>query len=199
MDSTGSGVGPSNSVENEGYDLVGEGAPVSIEASLLSLPERGGGFAVADYLGPELAAFARAEGPALEDEVVAGLAAACTRSCHKAEPAEYVGTLRRMFEAAMIEWSATKLAHPLGLLGRGSDSGKPRPLFQNSELIFAQYLFPDIGQISCITYQLGTPTKVYSPMLGKYRALPASIKGIEAGSSLYLPNIEDKTSRRKKK
>ena len=63
---------------------------------------RGGGSAAAEYLGPDLAALARAEDPALEDAVVADLAAAASRSCYGVEPAEYVGTLRRLADALMI-------------------------------------------------------------------------------------------------
>ena len=90
---------------------------MSIEASLLSLPERGGGFPAAEFLGPELAAFARADAAAFEDELVAALAAAGTRSCHRAAPEEYVATLRRLAKAAMVEWSAEKSDRPIGLFG----------------------------------------------------------------------------------
>ena len=103
--------------DNEGYGAVGEAGPCAIQAPLLSLPARGGGFAVADYLGPDLAPFARAEEPALEDELVADMAAAVSRSCHRAEPAEYVATLRRLADALMVEFTAEKAEHPLGLFG----------------------------------------------------------------------------------
>ena len=122
VDSPGVGASANNSTEtldyeNEGYGAAGGAGPCSIEASLLSLPARGGGFAAADYLGPSLAAFARAEEPALEDPLVAALAAATMRSCHRAEPEQYVGALRRLAEAAMVEFTAESAEHPLGLFG----------------------------------------------------------------------------------
>jgi len=86
-------------------------------ASLLSLPERGGGFPAAEFVGPELAAFARADAAAFEDELVAALAAAGTRSCHRAARTEYVATLRRLAQAAILEWSAEKSDRPLGMFG----------------------------------------------------------------------------------
>ena len=61
--------------------------------------------------------FARAEDSALEDPVVAELDAAASRSCHRVTPAEYVGTLRRLADALMVEFSSEKAAHPLGLFG----------------------------------------------------------------------------------
>ena len=60
----------------------------------------------ADYLGPDLAAFSRAEEPAFEDALIAEVAATASRSCHHAEHAEYVGTLRRFVDAAMVEFSS---------------------------------------------------------------------------------------------
>ena len=120
VDLPASGVSPNYSTENDpndnvGYGAVGDAGPCAIQASLLSLPARGGGFAASDYLGPELAAFARAEGPALEDEIVADLAAAASRSCHRVEPSEYVATLRRLADALMVEFTSEKAEHPLGL------------------------------------------------------------------------------------
>ena len=69
-----------------------------------------------------MAAFARAEGPALEDEIVADLAAAASRSCHRVEPSEYVATLRRLADATMVEFTSEKAEHPLGLFGEGKSS-----------------------------------------------------------------------------
>ena len=117
-----SGVSPiysteKNDLDNDGYGAVGEAGPCAIQAPLLSLPARGGGFAAAEYLGPDLAAFARAEDSALEDPVIAEVAAAASRSCHRVAPAEYVGTLRRLADALMVEFSSEKAAHPLGLFG----------------------------------------------------------------------------------
>ena len=122
VDLPASGVSPNYSTENDsndtvGYGAVGDAGPCAIQASLLSLPARGGGFAASDYLGPDLAAFARAEGPALEDEIVADLAAAASRSCHRVEPSEYVATLRRLADALMVEFTSEKAEHPLGLFG----------------------------------------------------------------------------------
>ena len=81
VDLPASGVSPTYSTENDtngnvGYGAVSDAGPCAIQASLLSLPTRGSGFGASDYLGPDLAAFARAEGPELEDEIVADLAAA---------------------------------------------------------------------------------------------------------------------------
>ena len=45
------------------------------------------------------------------------MAAAASRSCHRVAPAEYVGTLRRLADALMVEFSSEKAAHPLGLFG----------------------------------------------------------------------------------
>ena len=66
---------PETTDNNDDYDGTTGGGPVSLEAALCSLPETGGGFPVCDYVGPELAAFARAEPAALEDPTIAELAA----------------------------------------------------------------------------------------------------------------------------
>ena len=101
----------------EVYDVPPADGPVSIEAHLVSLPERGGTFPVCDYVGPELAAFGHAEPSALEDPLVAELAVIAARSCHRAEPEEYAAVLARMHAAEMLELTSQRAPHPLGLFG----------------------------------------------------------------------------------
>ncbi|MEC9050886.1 MAG: hypothetical protein VX747_00395, partial [Actinomycetota bacterium] len=120
----------------EDYDVTHADGPVPLVADLVSLPAKGGGFPACDYVGPALAAFGRAEESALEDTLVAELAALGTadpeesaaaagfprsrsrpRSCHKAEPAEYAAVLARMHAAGMLELTAEQTEHPLGVFG----------------------------------------------------------------------------------
>ena len=70
-------------IDDDDYNrgtVGGVGSPASLRADLLSLPEEGGGFRVGDFVGPELGAFCRAEPAALEDRVIAELAASLVRS-----------------------------------------------------------------------------------------------------------------------
>ena len=52
---------------DEAYDGFGIGGATDLLSDLVALPAEGGSFPVADYVGPELAAFAFAEPPACDD------------------------------------------------------------------------------------------------------------------------------------
>ena len=99
----------------DNYNSTTLGGAISIDPTMVSLPTIGGTFPVFDYVSSDLAHYGDATGDALEDPLVAELAAACTRSCHKAEPMAYAGVLRRMHDASMVEWTSQPSSHPLGL------------------------------------------------------------------------------------
>ena len=103
----------------EVYDVTHADGPVSLVSKLVSLPAKGRGFPACDYVGPELAAFGRAEESALDVDFTAELAATAkgVRSCHKVEPAEYAALLAHMHAADMLELTAEHTGHPLGVFG----------------------------------------------------------------------------------
>ena len=65
------------------------------------LPEEGGTFPCAEYVGPELARFAHGDPEARPSPLVAELAAWGVRSRHMAEPAEYAQLVARLCRAGM--------------------------------------------------------------------------------------------------
>ena len=73
------------------------GGPTPLIADMVSLPTNAGTFPVVDYVGPELAAYARAEPPACkEHELAPQLGARLARSCNRAYPEEYAKLVARM-------------------------------------------------------------------------------------------------------
>ena len=60
-------VDPLREDKDEAYDDFGSGGAIDLLSELVALPAEGGLFPVADYVGPELAAYAFAEPPACDD------------------------------------------------------------------------------------------------------------------------------------
>ena len=60
-------VDPLREDKDEAYDDFGSGGAIDFLSELVALPVEGGLFPVADYVGPELAAYAFAEPPACDD------------------------------------------------------------------------------------------------------------------------------------
>ncbi len=128
--------------ENQTYNEPAAVVAVPIQASLLSLPARGGTFPMADYVGPELASFLLADETARRDPLVADLAAAGARSCQRAEPAEYAATVGRLFEAGMVEFSPIATGHPLGLFAVWKDYPNSQRLIVDARPANAQFKIP---------------------------------------------------------
>ena len=76
---------PHSVLENEDdtYDVYNSAGATDLVSDMVALPTEGGNFPVADYVGPELAAYAFAEHPACnENDLVNQLLARLARSCH---------------------------------------------------------------------------------------------------------------------
>ena len=85
---------------------------------MVALPADGGMFPVADYVGPELAAYAYAEPPACNpDDLMRQLSARLARSCHRVSPTEYAKLVARMYNAKMAELFPSPADFILGLFG----------------------------------------------------------------------------------
>ena len=83
--------------EEEACDDTDLGGPTPLIADMVSLPTNAGTFPVVDYVGPELAAYARAEPPACkEHELAPQLGARLARSCNRVSPEEYSKLVARM-------------------------------------------------------------------------------------------------------
>ena len=108
----------SSEAEGEAYDDFDVSGAVDLVSDLVALPTEGGMFPVADYVEPELAAYAYAEPPACNrDDLVCQLSARLARSCHRVSPAEYAKLLARMYKANMAELFASPADFILGLFG----------------------------------------------------------------------------------
>ena len=97
-----------------------------LNAALLSLPEEGGTFDIAQFLSPELAAYLDAGPEALADPLVAAAAASRLRSCQMATSSEYAATIARLYKARMAVFSAQKAKFPLGLFAITKSNGSLR-------------------------------------------------------------------------
>ena len=96
---------------------------------MVALPAEGGTFPVADYVGPELAAYANAEPPACrEADMVGQLAARLAHSCHRVSPEEYAKIIARMYKGNMVELFPTPADFILGLFGAWKVHGKSQRL-----------------------------------------------------------------------
>ena len=92
-------VDPLREGEDEAYDDFSSGGATDLLSELVVLPAEGGLFPVADYVGPELAAFARAEPPACDEEDwIRQIHARLARSCHRASPKEYAALVGRLYK-----------------------------------------------------------------------------------------------------
>ena len=99
------------------YDKVDAGAPVPLQASLISLPERGGSFDFSGYLGPQLEPWATGDSSARRDPLVASLLAEQTRSCQMVKPGEYPKIVARLYRANMAKLTPHATERPLGMFG----------------------------------------------------------------------------------
>ena len=89
-DSSASHGFPLQEDEDEAYDDFGIGGATDLLSDLVALPAEGGSFPVADYVGPELAAYAYAEPPACDEaDLIRQLHSGLARSCHRASAKEY--------------------------------------------------------------------------------------------------------------
>ena len=110
--------------EEEAYDDLDLGGPTPLIADMVSLPTNAGTFPVVDYVGPELAAYARAESPACkEHELAPQLCARLERSCHRVSAEEYVKVIARMCKNNMAELLPCPADFILGLFGRWKQIG----------------------------------------------------------------------------
>ena len=78
-----SGADRNQDIEEHGYEEgkgAGMGSPAPLKAELLSLPQRGGGFAASDYVGAEMAAFCNADPDVMVEPWLAELLASGLRS-----------------------------------------------------------------------------------------------------------------------
>ena len=98
-------------------------------SELVALPAEGGLFPVADYVGPELAAFALAEPPACDEEDwIRQIQARLARSCHRVSPKEYAALVARLYKGRMAELFPSPADFILGLFGVWKVSGKSQRL-----------------------------------------------------------------------
>ena len=104
--------------EGEAYDDFDVSGATDLISDLVALPADGGMFPVADYVGPELAAYAYAEPPACNpDDLARQLSARLARSCHRVSPAEYAKLVARMYKAKMADLFPSPAEFILGLFG----------------------------------------------------------------------------------
>ena len=105
-------------VEGEACDDFDTCGATDLVSDLVSLPADGGMFPVADYVEPELAAYAYAEPPACNpDDLMRQLSARLARSCHRVSPTEYAKLVARMYNAKMAELFPSPADFILGLFG----------------------------------------------------------------------------------
>ena len=98
--------------DQESYDgQGGVGTVAPLQADLLSLPSEGGGFDAVEFVGPELAAYGRAEPSALTDRLTAEIGASLIRS-----GARIAKTVLRLLQARMVELASSSVKFPMGVL-----------------------------------------------------------------------------------
>ena len=113
-----SGADKNQDIEEHGYEEgkgAGMGSPAPLKAELLSLPQRGGGFAASDYVGAEMAAFCNADPDIMVEPWLAELLASGLRSGARIDSQEYAEVIKRLLLANMAELSAESSPHPLGM------------------------------------------------------------------------------------
>ena len=115
--------------ETEAYDDFNSGGPTKLISDMVALPTNGGKFPVADYVGPDLAAYAHAEPPACDEgDMVSQLLARTARSCHRIAPQEYAALVARMCKGNMAELFPSPADFILGLFGAWKVVGKSQRL-----------------------------------------------------------------------
>ena len=116
--------------EPEAYDDFGfGGGATDLVSEMVALPTEGGTFPIADYVGPDLAAYANAEPPACDEGSLVGqLAARLARSCHRASPEEYAKIVARMYKGQMAELFPIPADFILGLFGAWKVRGRSQRL-----------------------------------------------------------------------
>ena len=111
--------------EGEAYDDFDVSGAIDSVSDLVALPADGGMFPVADYVEPELAAYAYAEPPACNpDDMVCLLFARFARSCHRVSSTEYAKLVARMYKAKMAELFPSPADFILGLFRAWKIPGK---------------------------------------------------------------------------
>ena len=86
-----------------------------LQADKLSLPSDGGDLDAIEFVGPELAAFGRAEPSALTDPLTGELAASLIRSGSRIDPGEYAKIILRLLKARMVELAGRPVDLPMGV------------------------------------------------------------------------------------
>ena len=115
--------------ENEAYDDFDLGGATPLISDMVALPTEAGTFPVADYVGPDLAAYAHAEFPACrEHELAPQLLARTAHSCHRISPQEYAKLVARMYKCKMAELWPSPADFILGLFGRWKQVGTSQRL-----------------------------------------------------------------------
>ena len=112
------GADKNQDMEDHGYEEgkgVGTGSPAPLKAELLSLPASGGGFAVSEYVGDDIAAFCNADPEVMMEPWLAELLASRLPSGAKIDNKEYAEVIRRLLLANMAELTAESSPHPLGM------------------------------------------------------------------------------------
>ena len=96
---------PALEAVEENNDVFGLGGPTDLVADSVALPDHGGQFPVAEFVGPELAAYANAEPPACDEEsLVNALLARMSRSCHRISAKEYAKLVSLMHNGKMVDF-----------------------------------------------------------------------------------------------
>ena len=115
--------------EDEAYDDFDLGGATPLISDLVALPTNAGTFPVADYVGPDLAAYANAEPPACQEhELVPQMLANLASSCNRVSPQEYAKLVARMYDGKMAELWPSPADFVLGLFGRWKVVGKSQRL-----------------------------------------------------------------------
>ena len=113
----------------ETYDEFDLGGPTDLIADMVALPDHGGQFPVADFVGPELAAYANAEAPACDEQsLTKQLLARLSRSCHRISAKEYAKLVARMCSGDMAELWPSPADFICGLFGRWKIHGRTQRL-----------------------------------------------------------------------
>ena len=152
--------------EEEAYDDLDLGGPTPLIADMVSLPTNAGTFPVVDYVGPELAAYARAESPACkEHELAPQLCARLARSCHRVSAEEYVKVIARMCKNNMAELLPCPADFILGLFGRWKQIGTSQRMLGDARppnCLFDTPEFVHTGGDSLARMQVAAALKVFS-------------------------------------
>ena len=110
--------GQNQHIGEHGYEEgkgAGTGSPASLKAELLSLPQRGGGFAARYYVGAEMAAFCNADSDLMVEPWLAELLASRLQSSARIDSKEYAEVIKRLLLANMAKLIAESSPHPLGM------------------------------------------------------------------------------------